>query len=397
VSDIFQKQDPMRRVVYSLSLIFVYSIWLYGWRVIALALVVFPLGILSEFIFENQKKKKISEAVYVTCMLYTLSLPPAVPLWVAGIGIIFGIVIGKEIFGGFGRNIFNPAIIGRIFIYLSFPLLVQNTWIEAGQYGGAFSATAPYLSDGVESLFMIIVSWFTLNTALQNKDNHAKALKITLFGLLFMVFGNIVLYKSGEFIFPANTTVDLTSTPTPLALFRNQDFSFANFSLEDDKLSFLELFFGLRLGSIGEGSIFLIILGGIYLIKTGTANYRSMYSAIVASLLSIAIFYYAGLISVNQPYFSSINKNIMTQVTDILSYFMSGGLLYMCVFMVTDPVTAPNKPLSLYIYGALIGFIVVLIRVFSPSFPEGISFAVLFGNMFASLIDEYVPKPVKKK
>ena len=131
----FQKQIMMRRVVYSLIPIMIFSIYLYGIRSILIHLVVFAAGILTEYLFMKSRGKKVSEAVLVTCALYALSLPPMVPLWIAVIGIVFGVFFGKCIYGGFGRNIFNPAITGRLFIYICFPNYMTSAWKIPGRFG----------------------------------------------------------------------------------------------------------------------------------------------------------------------------------------------------------------------------------------------------------------------
>ncbi len=131
----FQKQIMMRRVVYSLIPIMIFSIYLYGIRSLLIHLVVFAAGILTEYVFMKSMGKKVSEAVLVTCALYALSMPPMVPLWVAAIGIIFGVLFGKNIFGGFGRNIFNPAITGRLFVYITFPSYMTTAWKTPGSFG----------------------------------------------------------------------------------------------------------------------------------------------------------------------------------------------------------------------------------------------------------------------
>ncbi len=140
----FQKQPIMRKVLYSLIPIFLFSIYLYGLRVLFVSAVVFGLGILCEYLFVRNTKKKVSEAVLVTCALYTLAMPPAVPLWIAGVGIVFAVVIGKMAYGGFGRNIFNPAITGRLFIYIAFASVLGGTWRTAGNFGiDAVSSATP--------------------------------------------------------------------------------------------------------------------------------------------------------------------------------------------------------------------------------------------------------------
>ena len=306
----------MRRVVYSLTPIFLFSIYLYGWRVLSLTSVTFIFGILTEYIFERRRGKKVSQAVLVTCMLYALSLPPATPHWIAAVGIIFGVFIGKELFGGFGRNIFNPAITGRLFIYICFPTKLGNAWVRPGNFG----------------------AW-------------------------------------------ASESLDTISAATPLSAFRKgvalPDILYELFNIPGGET--LNLFLGLRAGSIGESSIALLIIAAIYLLVTKTAQWRLMLSAIAAEIALHSIFYYSGLPTLRPD-----------------RALMSGSLVYVAVFMCTDPVTAPNKPLAQLLYGILIGSVAVIIRSFS-AFPEGTSFAVMMGNVFSSLLDEISPKAKRKK
>jgi len=138
---VFQKQLMMRRVLYSLVPIFAYSLYMYGVRTLAVAAVVFPLGILTEYFFEKKRGKKPSEAVLVTCSLYALSMPPAVPLWIVAVGILFAVFMAKEVYGGFGRNVFNPAIAGRLFVYISFATAMQASFIPFGHFGLPLDAT----------------------------------------------------------------------------------------------------------------------------------------------------------------------------------------------------------------------------------------------------------------
>lgn len=133
LKNLFLKQKIMRRVLISLAPITLFSIFLFGWRMLVLMAVVTIFGLLAEYLamrLVNGKTAKISEAVLVSCVLFTLTLPPATPWWVAAIGIAFGVFFGKGVFGGFGRNIFNPALVARCFVYVSFPTYLTAGWIE---------------------------------------------------------------------------------------------------------------------------------------------------------------------------------------------------------------------------------------------------------------------------
>ncbi|MFW6313364.1 MAG: RnfABCDGE type electron transport complex subunit D, partial [Spirochaetota bacterium] len=293
IEKIFQKQLIMRRVVGALLVLLVFATYLYGWRVLAINAMVLVLGVATEWLFERTRGKKVSEAVVVTSLLYGLSLPPMVPFWVAAVGIVFAVAIGKEVFGGFGRNIFNPAITGRLFVYISFPVQLQQSWAEPRVPGFIMDA----------------------------------------FGL----------------------SADAVSSATPLALMRQGS---------AEILDFWQLFFGFRTGSMGESAIWLILIAAIYYIVTKTAQWRLIVSTLLSAALFQTVFYFTGL----------------TEMVPHLA-LMSGSILYVSVFMSTDPVSAPNKPGSQWLYGLIIGGTTVLIRVFS-GFPEGTSFGIMMGNTF---------------
>ncbi|MGO1369954.1 MAG: RnfABCDGE type electron transport complex subunit D [Senegalia sp. (in: firmicutes)] len=125
----FMQQKMMRKVIYSLIPIILASIYYFGWRSLLLIGWTTIWGCATEYIFEKKYGKgKVSEAVIVTSILFTLTLPPSTPFWVATLGIIFGVVFGKAVFGGFGKNVFNPALVARAFVYVSFPEPLTIKW-----------------------------------------------------------------------------------------------------------------------------------------------------------------------------------------------------------------------------------------------------------------------------
>ena len=132
------KQPIMNRMLYALIPIVVASIYFFGWRVLLVLAIVNVVGFLSEYLFARMYNQKVSTAVFVTNFLFALSLPPTIPIWIAVVGIIFGVVFGKMVFGGFGKNIFNPALTGRAFIYVSFVVPMTSTWVNPikGTLGG---------------------------------------------------------------------------------------------------------------------------------------------------------------------------------------------------------------------------------------------------------------------
>ncbi|MFC1657446.1 RnfABCDGE type electron transport complex subunit D, partial [Candidatus Moduliflexota bacterium] len=133
----FEFQKGMIQVCYALIPCTAVSIFLFGWRSLALLAVAIIVGGGTEALFTLRAGKPVTSAVLVSSMIFALSLPPAVPLWMCAVGIAVGIGIGKMAFGGFGRNVFNPAMVGRCFLYISFPLHMTNRWAEPFRGGPA--------------------------------------------------------------------------------------------------------------------------------------------------------------------------------------------------------------------------------------------------------------------
>jgi Na+-transporting NADH:ubiquinone oxidoreductase subunit B len=123
-------QLPMKRVLYALIPAVVASVYFFGWRALVVLAAVNVAGFLTEFIFTRYMKTEVTSAVFVSCFLFALSLPPGIPIWIAVVGIVFGVLFGKMVFGGFGRNVFNPALVGRVFVYVSFGLPMTAKWVQ---------------------------------------------------------------------------------------------------------------------------------------------------------------------------------------------------------------------------------------------------------------------------
>ena len=104
------------------------SVYFYGFRAIMIIVVSYASGFAVEFLFASIRKHEIHEGFLVTGLIFPLVLPPTTPLWIVAVGVIFGVLFGKEMFGGTGRNIFNPALVGRLFITIAFPAIMANNW-----------------------------------------------------------------------------------------------------------------------------------------------------------------------------------------------------------------------------------------------------------------------------
>ena len=111
------------------------SLYFFGLRVLAVIMVSYVVGGTVETLFAVIRKEEINEGFLVTGLIFPLVLPPGLPLWMVGVGVAFGVFVGKELFGGTGRNVFNPAIVGRCFLALAHPAAMAGTWITPGSGG----------------------------------------------------------------------------------------------------------------------------------------------------------------------------------------------------------------------------------------------------------------------
>lgn len=298
----FLIQKNMIMMLIALTPLILFSIFLFGWRILVLLLVTTLAAAVTEFLFIRRKPGgKISMAALVTGFLLALSSPPTLPFWMAAVAAIVAITFGKMVFGGFGMNVFNPAMLGRTFIYVSFARAMTVSWLQPfTAWPGGFA------------------TWM--------KAEHLTA-------------------------------------ATPMIIFRDSGII--------EKTS--NLFFGFIAGSAGETSVFLILLSGLFLLITKTARWQAMLSTLISFLLFGALFY-------------SMNP---------LPLLLSGGLMFGVVFITTDPVSMPKKPLAIWIYGFLIGFLTIFIRKYSL-FVEGFMFAVIITNSFMPIIEYGLSKLPRK-
>jgi Na+-transporting NADH:ubiquinone oxidoreductase subunit B len=261
----------------------------------------------AELVFSLIRRHEVNEGFLVTGMLFPLTLPPTIPLWQVAIGIIFGVVVGKEIFGGTGKNFLNVALTARAFLYFAYPAQSSgdSVWTAVDGFSGATTLT-----------------W-------------------------------------------------LHSTPV-------SEVKISAFNIEGMGISFWDSFLGTIQGSMGETSTLACLLGAGLLIFTGVGSWRIMASMVVGALALGALFY--GIGSETNALFG----------LPPWYHLVIGGFAFGTVFMATDPVSASMTQTGQYYYGALIGGMTVLVRVINPAFPEGVMLAILFGNVFAPLIDHFV-------
>jgi Na+-transporting NADH:ubiquinone oxidoreductase subunit B len=137
---IYSYQPPMGRMLLSLAPIVVASVFLFGWRSVSVILVCVVLGTFAEWLFCRTRGEKVSSAVLVTAVLLALTMPPTVPYMVTAVAIVVAVVFGKQVFGGLGRNVYNPALVGRCFVYVCFPVAMASRWVPPFEHApGGFA------------------------------------------------------------------------------------------------------------------------------------------------------------------------------------------------------------------------------------------------------------------
>ena len=266
---------------------------------IPIYLVTFFVGIAWEMVFAVVRQHEISEGAFVTTVLFALSCPPDAPLWQVALGISVGLVIGKEIFGGTGKNFLNPALTGRAFLYFAYP----------ASWSGDMSWVAV---DGYTAATMLGIS---------AQDGYANM---------------------------------------------------------PDAFTWSNAFFGLVPGSIGETSTVAILVGLAILLFTKIASYRIIGGVILGTIVTSYLFNLIGS-----------DTNPMFQMP-FWWHMVMGGYAFGLVFMATEPVSGSHTNTGRWIYGFVIGFMVIMIRVLNPAYPEGMMLAILFGNLLSPLIDHFV-------
>ncbi len=306
--------------------------------VLPIMVITYAVGGAWEGLFAQLRGHEVSEGFLVTGMLYTLIVPPTLPWWQAALGISFGVVIGKEVFGGVGMNILNPALTARAFLFFAYPAqLSGNVWVPTPVVKAA---------DGTLSRF-----WQT--TVPQE---------------------HIAAFMSGS-----EQAVDGFSGATALAVASENVAGESSVEAMHKLYEVSDMFLGLIPGSIGETSTLMVLVGAAILILTGVGSWRTMLGVAVGGLATAGAFWLAA--GPENPTYWQMAP---------WQHLLLGGFAFGAVFMATDPVTAPFHKTSKLIYGFLIGALCILIRLINPAYPEGMMLAILFMNVFAPLIDHYV-------
>ncbi|MCG7570247.1 NADH:ubiquinone reductase (Na(+)-transporting) subunit B [Pseudoalteromonas sp. CNC9-20] len=260
--------------------------------------VTFGVGGFWEVLFASIRKHEVNEGFFVTSVLFALILPATIPLWQVALGITFGVVIAKEVFGGTGRNFLNPALAGRAFLFFAYPAQISGdtVWTAVDGFSGA-----TYLGQAATGA---------------------------------LDYANVELWWNA--------------------------------------------FYGFIQGSMGETSTLAILLGGLFLIYVRIASWRIVLGTFLGMVVTATLLNFIGS-DTNTAFAMPWHWHLVL-----------GGFAFGMFFMATDPVSASFTDRGKWAYGALIGFMVVMIRVVNPAYPEGMMLAILFANLFAPLFDHFV-------
>ena len=270
------------------------------WKFLPLLIVSYAVGLSVEFAFAISRGHSVNEGYLVSGMLIPLIMPVDVPLWMLAVSVVFAVVIGKEVFGGTGMNILNPALTARAFLFFAYPSYMSGdkVWVHGASVDGYSGET--------------ILGALASNTSSWNS----------------------LLWNASD------------------------------------------AFYGFIPGSVGETSFIAILIGACILIFSGIGSWRIIIFTFLGGYLTALLFNLWGI------------NALMSTPAHI--HLLIGGFAFGAVFMATDPVTATQTNKGKVIYGLLVGFFAIVIRIFNPAYPEGMMLAILFMNVFAPLIDHYI-------
>lgn len=321
--------DSTRGIMWTVSFFLLpaafFGIYAFGFYagIVILTSVLFALA--TEAVCQLIRKRPVAiddGSAFLTGLLLGMNMPPTVPLYIPILSSIFAIAIVKQTFGGLGQNWANPAIAGRVFALIA--------W---GKHMTSWKT--PFISDAVSTA--------------------------TPLGAV-----KSAIMEAGDTPLGMSVIELLKSLPNDVIALRG----------ETAETIYRDLFFGLKGGSIGEVSVFLLLVGALYLV----------YRRIITLDIPLA---FVGTVAFMAWVFGGLELGTGLFSGDVLFHMLTGGLVLGAFFMATDMVTTPITIKGRIIFGIGCGVVTVLIRIYG-GMAEGVSLAILFMNMLTPAIDHFI-------
>lgn len=319
---VLKKQPVMRHVLLALVPCVVGAVYFFGWRSLAMVTWAAGVGFVVELIFTRSRGEPVSEAVFVTSTIFALIMPPTVPWHVLIIGAVFAVMFTKEIFGGFGRNFFNPAMAGRCFVYICFPVAMTATWapVAAGRWGA-------------------LNRWTTVS------DTNAVTSATPMADI-----------KAGKLIIGSqNNPSEKDKTIVERTIF------------------YRTLLLGRISGTVGVTSVVLILIGGIYLFATKTASRAVILSVTITYGLLSQILYHFGV------------RHVPDGLTALLGGGFLFGAFFMATDPVSAPRTQEAKLIYGIVIG-LCSVIIMNFSIFNGGLMFAILIANMFAPILDIIV-----------
>lgn len=373
----------------------------------------YAVGGMCEALFASIRKHEIAEGFLVTGMLYPLILPPTIPLWMVAVGVAAGTIIGKELFGGTGMNIVNPALCCRAFLFFTFPgkmsgdvwvgrnpTVVRESLLKMNQDAGkgildGYSQATPMaqfnISSDIKRIHVDAIATndvgdqvSTYDTVRQYFDNWNGL------GGHNATLGELTQEQVKQFVTTPFAEGGLGLTPG--AYEDAYQFSGLNYGIESQNSDWA-FFLGNKLGSMGETSFLACMIGALILIYAAVGSWRTMVAMGLGAFVAALLFQFGSA-------FFGVDGGAWAPAQlgfPAYKHLLMGGVVFGLVYMATDPVSSPAMNSAKWLFGIFVGVVAIGIRVINPAFPEGVMLAILLGNVFAPLFDYYAVKRMRRR
>jgi Na+-transporting NADH:ubiquinone oxidoreductase subunit B len=372
----------------------------------------YVVGGLWEAIFAIFRGHEISEGFLVTGILYALILPSTIPYWMVAVGVSAGIVLSKEVFGGSGMNIVNPALACRALLFFTFPgKMTGEIWVgtnptkireslvkmnrDAGTSAiDGYSQATPLAKFNVkQEIKSIHVDAIATNNLGKDVDSinaiepHFE--QWNSLGNHHATLGQLSQEQLKSFVTSPSVEGGLGLSTG----YYDDAYGFSSLKYGIGHNGDWNFFLGDKLGCMGETSVIACLLGAIFLIWTGVGSWRTMVAMGLGGYLT-ALLFELGSTYLAKDYGAWTPAQFTFPA---YKHLLLGGFAFGTVFMATDPVSSPSMKSAKWVYGLFCGMVAVVIRVINPAYPEGVMLAILMGNVFAPLFDHYAAVFMRKK